>query len=223
MLGGVAVRESAGAADWSRYTDSREHYPGASVEAKRQVVAGWLATLSPAWVVDLGCNTGEFSRLALEAGARVVAVDGDHDSVQALHHFARTGQPVYPVVAPLDDIPSGRGWMGAEHEGLVQRLAPLGELVLMLALVHHLAVAQAVPLAEVARFAASVTRRWLVLELIHEDDPQLQLLCRQRRRDPSAFGAQRQLEAFQGAGFVVEQRVELAPAARALVLLRAPA
>jgi hypothetical protein len=76
---------------------------------------------------------------------------------------------------------------------------------------HHLAFAQAVPLAEVARFAALITRCWLVLELIHGEDPQLQLRCRQRRRDPSAFGAQRQLEAFQGTGFVVEQRVELAP------------
>lgn len=205
---------------WSDYEGDRPHYRGDSLALKRAAVADWMKQRAPSWVLDLGCNTGEFSRLALEHGAHVIALDADHDSVQRLF-LAHPGEGrLHPLVAPLDDLRSSRGWGGREHPGLDQRLEGAADLVLMLALVHHLAVGAAVPLEEVARFAHRCTRDALVLEVLDEDDPQLVALCRQRRREPSDFTAARQRAAFVAAGFRIEAEVRLTGAARSLLLLR---
>lgn len=222
------VRPAAGASSaaasaqqgWSAYEGDRPHYGGASLDRKRALIDGWMATLAPAWVLDLGCNTGEFSRMALARGARVIALDADHDAVQRLFLCHPDEPRLHALVAPLDDLRSSRGWGGHEHPDLDSRLEGSADLVLMLALIHHLAIGAAVPLEEVARFAHRCTRDALVLEVLDEDDPQLVALCRQRRRDPTEFGATRQRDAFVAAGFRVEAEEGLDGAARRLLLLR---
>jgi hypothetical protein len=101
-----------------------------------------------------------------------------------------------------------------------QRLEGAADLVLMLALIHHLAIGAAIPLEDVARFAYRCSRDALVLEVLNEDDPQLVSLCRQRRREPAEFGAACQRTAFEAAGFRVEADERLDGAARSLLLLR---
>lgn len=205
---------------WKAYADQRQHYLEQSVGTKRQQVGEWLARLKPSWVADFGCNTGEFSRLAMANGAKVVAVDADHDSVERMYCMSQTSTQLFPVVAALDDLSGGRGWAAAEHAGLPQRFERRFDLVMMLALVHHLAVAASVPLSAVAAFAAHCTRRWIIVELIGEADPQMQLLCVQRQRSVADFSEARQRAAFVAAGFVIEDECRLAPAARSLLLLR---
>jgi SAM-dependent methyltransferase len=205
---------------WSAYRDERGHYPVGSVERKRELMQSWLRTVSPGWVLDLGCNTGEFSRLSADAGARVVAIDGDHDAVQSLYQSLRGSQAIHPLIASLDDMSGGRGWEGREHPGLAQRLAGAFDLVLMLALVHHLAVSNSVPLSEVAAFVKRCTRSWAVVEWIDETDPQMVLLCSQRQRQPAEFAMALQRQAFLDAGFDVVEEVVLHPASRRLALLK---
>jgi hypothetical protein len=150
----------------------------------------------------------------------VIALDADHDSVQRVF-LAHAGESrLHPLVAPLDDLRSSRGWGGQEHPGLDRRLEASADLVLMLALIHHLAIGSAVPLQEIARFAHRCSRDALVLEVLDEDDPQLVALCGQRRRDPAEFSAARQRVAFEAAGFRVEAEERLEGAARSLLLLR---
>jgi SAM-dependent methyltransferase len=222
MLAGVAPRplREAAVAGWAGYEQDRPHYAGDSLQRKRDTVAGWLSRLAPGWVLDMGCNTGEFSRMAAQQGAQVVALDADHDSIERLYRETPAGTRLYPLVARLDDIGAGRGWAGSEHPGLAQRLAGRFDLVMMLALLHRLAIGAAVPLDEVARFAASCTRDALVVELIDASDPQLVSLCNQRQRRPEEFSIERQRAAFRAAGFRIEAEVDLAPAGRTLALLR---
>ncbi|SHL95376.1 class I SAM-dependent methyltransferase [Rhizobacter sp. OV335] len=222
MLAGVAPRplRDAAAAGWAGYEQDRPHYGGDSLQRKRATVADWLSRVAPAWVLDMGCNTGEFSRMAVQHGAQVVALDADHDSIERLYRETPAGTRLYPLVARLDDIGAGRGWAGGEHPGLAQRLAGRFDLVMMLALVHHLAIGAAVPLEEVARFAAGCTRDALIVELIDASDPQLVSLCNQRQRRPEEFSVDRQRAAFRAAGLRIEAEVDLAPAGRTLALLR---
>ena len=219
QLNGLSETESRRGPGWSDYEGDRPHYGGASLDGKRATVARWLQELAPDWVLDLGCNTGEFSRLSLARGACVIALDADHDSVQRLF-LAHPGETrLYPLVAPLDDLHGARGWAAQEHAGLGDRLTASADLVLMLALIHHLAIGCAVPLEQVARFAFRCTRHALVVEILNEDDPQLQALCRQRRRDPGEFSVRRQREAFMAAGFRLGAEQRLDGAARSLLLL----
>lgn len=205
---------------WSGYEEDRPHYTGQSLNKKRAIIDEWLARTRPEWVADFGCNKGEFSRMAAERGAHVVALDADHESIQQLYRASMPHWRLYPVIAQLDDIGSGRGWAGIEHSGLAQRLQDRFDIVMMLALVHHLAISASIPLAAVAAFARDCTRERAIVEFIDEADPQLMSLCAQRQRRASEFSLARQQAAFVDAGFQVEAEVDLFPAKRSIALLR---
>jgi SAM-dependent methyltransferase len=169
--------------------------------------------------LDLGCNTGEFSRVALDAGARVIAVDADHDSVQQLYTTAAASTRLHPVVANLADLHGGRGWNANEHPGLPERLAGQADLLLLLALTHHLHFSEGIPLTEIAAFAAAMTHGHLVLETLPPEDPMVVRLAAQRRRDPGELTLQRQLDAFAVHFDLVERRT-MAGSGRELLLWR---
>jgi hypothetical protein len=155
--------------------------------------------------------------LAQEKGAQVVAVDSDHGAIERL-----LDQPVpglHPVLANLDDVSGGRGWSGTEFQGLAQRWTGRLDLVMMLALTHHLAIGCAVPLGAIAQFAARVTKRWLVIELLSTDDPQVRQLLAQRQRAPADFEVSMQRQAFSDAGFKTVHEVRLPSGHRTLCLM----
>jgi hypothetical protein len=221
QLDGLAIpRVDPGASSgWSGYESDRPHYEGDSLDRKRRQVAEWIERVDPTWTIDFGCNAGEFSAIALAHGGRVIGMDADHDSIQRLY-LRHAGHPrLYAVVAPLDDLRGGRGWEASEHPGLTERLTGAADLVMMLALIHHLSIGASIPLAQVARFAWNCTRRAAIIELLDETDPQLMALCRQRRREPAEFSAARQRQALEKAGFVLWDECRLAPSGRTLLLL----
>ena len=188
--------EATGGA-WAGYVGARPHYSETAAAQKRSRVGTWLAELRPPVVLDLGANTGEFSRLALEHAQRVVAVDADHDCIENLFRSAPQGRArLHPMVANLADLGGGRGWAGSEFAGLHERLAGQADVVMMLALTHHLRFAEGIPLEEIAALAAHWSRSHLILELLHPDDPMVVQLATQRRQSPKSFTVDEQLRAF---------------------------
>jgi hypothetical protein len=210
---------------WSSYSQDRAHYAPAAIQSKQALVRGWMERLKPSWILDLGANTGEFSFLGARTGARVIAVDSDHDCIERLYLQA-LGQPpfdlaIHPVVAQLDDLCAGRGWRGCEAPGLLARLEARCDLVLMLGLVHHLAIAGAIPVTEIAAFAASLTRRMLIMEIVAQGDPMFEKLAAQygRSRDAAeTCGHAAQLSALVSHFEVVESH-RLPDSPRTLLLL----
>lgn len=218
MLGGVDPRNHLpDHSVWINYVDERAHYAGDGVAAKRDRVSSWISGLKPSRVLDLGCNSGEFSRLAAAAGATVVAVDLDHGAITRA--VLEQSPHIDYLVAALDDLRGGFGWEGREHPGLAERLHRVADLTLMLALIHHLVLGASIPLKEVARFAASCTRRWLVVELIAPHDPQVGVLQLQRGRVDVFPSIDEQLVQFRQAGLAVREQFSLATGTRDLVLL----
>jgi SAM-dependent methyltransferase len=210
-----APRSAAG--NWALYVVERSHYAANASQAKLAHVRLWIDHLKPDTVLDLGCNTGEFSRAALESGTRVISLDADHESIQQLYTASASSTRLHPVVANLADLHGGRGWNASEHPSLVDRLAGQADLLLVLALTHHLHFSEGIPLPEIAAFAASMTTAHLVLETLPPDDPMVVHLATQRRRDPRGFTLQRQLDAF-ALHFDLIERQRLADSGRELVL-----
>jgi hypothetical protein len=83
-----------------------------------------------------------------------------------------------PLVVDLTNPSPAIGWQNAERGALADR-GPAG-LVLALALVHHLAIANNVPLPDLAAFFARVSR-WLVLEFVPKSDSQVKRLLATRQ------------------------------------------
>ncbi len=205
---------------WSDYAGEREHYPRDSLLVKQQTVAKWLALTRPTWVLDLGGNKGEFSEIALNANANVVVVDQDHACVDAIYRKHRGSPFIYPMVGQLDDLMGGCGWNGEEFPGFVQRSQGHFDVVMWLALIHHLAIAAAISLHQIAETAKRLSKRWAIVEWIDPTDPQVELLCSQRQRDAQSFSLDLQRQAFVQSGWTIDHELPLPGGLRTLALLR---
>ncbi len=167
---------------WSSYqTDC--HYDRAAHEAKRVFVAEALqgALQGARRVLDLGANEGEYSFLAAEHGAAVVAVEADRQAANEIwRHAHRARLNVLPLVMNLAQPTPSTGWRNREQTAFLERAAGQFDAVLMLALLHHLTVTERVPLCSVLDLAADLTRRTLVIEYVSPQDPFYRRLLRGR-------------------------------------------
>ncbi|MFM8579909.1 MAG: methyltransferase, partial [Planctomycetaceae bacterium] len=166
--------------DWSDYQPA---YSDADWERKRRFVAEALAEVNPACVWDVGCNTGTFSRQAAEVADLVVALDADHACVEQLYRDLRTNGPppgagaILPLVHNFADPSPGLGWRGTERPPLTARSRP--DLVLCLAVVHHLVLGSGLRLEDVIAWLAETTGA-VVLEFVALEDPQARRIVRNR-------------------------------------------
>jgi precorrin-6B methylase 2 len=165
---------------WRDYYAARESYSETSLAHKTELVKDFLA-LAPAEVVwDLGANTGHFSRMAAEiTGADVVALEMDPSAVQiSWQELTQEGvSSVLPVWSDLSNPTPAQGWAHHERDSLADR-GP-ADVALALALVHHLAIGNNVPLGSVLQWFAQITRR-LVVEWIPKEDPMVQRMLSSR-------------------------------------------
>jgi hypothetical protein len=166
---------------WSEYSE-RGHYADESLAAKDRFVEETVGTLAQSGVVlDLGANDGRFSRIAVDSGARaVVAVDSDHVVVDRLYRELRSKgeRRILPLVIDLSDPSPAIGWRSRERPAFVDRVRP--DLVLCLAVVHHLALTNTVPLDEIVAFLADFGAP-VVVEFPHRDDQMARLLLSRKR------------------------------------------
>src|SRR5262249_7000835 len=126
-----------------------------------------------AW--DLGCNDGTYSRIAAESSDYVLAVDVDDLVVDRLYRALRdegVGN-ILPLVVDLADPSPGLGWRNRERRPFDQREQP--DVVLALALVHHLAIGSNIPLPEIVDWFRSLGAE-IVVEFVHREDPLAQHL-----------------------------------------------
>jgi hypothetical protein len=140
-----------------------------------------------------------YSRLAAECADHVVAIDADHGAVERLYQSLKTDPPgrgcgtILPLVMNLADPSPGLGWRGEERQPLFARARP--DLVLCLALVHHLVLGAGIPLPELLAWLAKL-RSALVIEFVDRADPMVERLLRGRRdnyADYSLEGFERHL------------------------------
>lgn len=202
---------------WSGYKTNRPHYTSVSSKSKLKIVGEMLDQCNAEWILDLGCNTGEFSILACSKGAKVIALDSDHDSVQLLYRSMPNNENLYPIWANLGDLAGGRGWASEEIISLNDRISDCGDTLMMLAIIHHLAISEGIPLSEIAKLASKWAKRYLILEIIGEEDHMALQLCESRGRDISLYSADRQLEAF-SPYFKILSRVRLEETNREIIL-----
>jgi hypothetical protein len=167
--------------DHSRWDDyvSCAHVSGQR-EFKADFVTRSLLELAPDTVWDLGTNDGHFARLAGVTTDRVVAFDADH---LVLDHFYRALRldavdNVLPLLYDLTDPSPGLGWRGAERRPLAARSTP--DLVLCLAVVHHLVIGRNVPLRRVVDWLADLGAH-VVFEWVPPDDPMVRGLTANKR------------------------------------------
>jgi hypothetical protein len=169
----VRLRPKRGRSTWAGYREAAPYSDEDAHRKERFVREAGHSEL--AW--DLGTNDGRFARV-VDADA-VVAVDGDERVVGELYAALRSerSRTILPLVVDLADASPDRGWRGLERRRLEERGRP--DLVLCLALVHHLAIGRNVPLPMVSSLMARLSPH-LILEWIPKADPMVQKLLAAR-------------------------------------------
>jgi len=202
--------------EWSGYSN-RSHYTDLDLRAKADFVTAVVgAGARPALVLDLGANDGHFSRTALAAGAEaVVAVDNDDLVIDRLYRSlqAEGETRILPLVLDLSDPSPALGWRSRERPSFVERVRP--DLVLCLAVVHHLALTNTVPLDEIVAFLREFDAP-LVVEFPHRDDVMAARLLGRKRDGLFDAYDQPQWEAALAPRFAVEHQVTLPSGTRTL-------
>lgn len=156
---------------WSGYYDGEfpPLAPDASWTPKHHAVHRLLQRFRPARVLDIGANRGWYAMLAAKGGAQVAAFDNDELSVNQLYVDARAaGLAVLPLVMSYTNPAPRHGMGSGVTESAVERLQ--SDLVLGLALVHHMVFKMHLNFDQIAAGLAAYTQKTLVVEFPPHDD-----------------------------------------------------
>lgn len=196
---------------WANYVDET-NYSDAAATSKEEIIRRYLHDAAPAVVWDIGANTGVYSRVAREIAPLVMSFDIDPAAVERNYRTVRlqgeTG--ILPLLIDLANPSPALGWAHAERMSLAER-GP-ADVVMALALVHHLAIGNNVPLGHVAAFLAQLGRT-LIVEFVAKDDSQVERLLRNRAdifTDYTRDGFERAFGAF----FTIRAREQVGDAKR---------
>jgi 2-polyprenyl-3-methyl-5-hydroxy-6-metoxy-1,4-benzoquinol methylase len=166
---------------WSDYTGTCSHYSDTDAKSKQEFVKGALAEFQPETVLDVGCNTGDFSLLAAQQGAHVVAIDQDAAVVGDVWRRARKEKAdILPLVVNLARPTPATGWRNREWPSFLDRARGKFDAVVMLAVLHHIVVNERVPLEDVFDMVAELTTDMLVIEFVAPEDPMFRRIVRGR-------------------------------------------
>jgi len=199
--------------EWSDYYHDTNYSP-AALEDKKRVVAAFLAEIGPRTVWDLGSNTGVFSRLASDRGILTVSLDADAAAVEKNYRTCaeRKETHLLPLVQDLSNPSGGLGWGNAERMSLESR-GP-ADAALALALVHHLAIGNNLPLDQIAERLRRLCRH-LLIEFVPKTDSQVQRLLRNREDVFSSYTVECFEEEFRRR-FCIHQCEKIADSERVL-------
>jgi ribosomal protein L11 methylase PrmA len=163
---------------WQAYS-TQHSYRSAEVDAKRDFVMRFVRDSRPRIVWDIGCNTGDYSVAALQAGARsVIGFDFDHGALDIAFDRARAENLAFtPLFLDVTNPAPDQGWGQAERRGFKARAR--ADAVLALALIHHVAISKNVPLADVVAWLTDLAPRG-VIEFVPKNDPMVVELLRMR-------------------------------------------
>jgi hypothetical protein len=179
-LAGAVRRLSwrAAGTEWAEYTTDNT-YSEQAAASKRALVVSYLRQSRADTVWDLGANTGEYSRAALDAVSQVVAFDLDPAAVERNYRRVRKEGTagILPLLLDLTNPSPAQGWAGRERFSLEER-GP-ADAVMALALIHHLAIGHNLPLDRIAGYLSRLGRT-LVIEFVPKTDAQAQRLLLSR-------------------------------------------
>jgi hypothetical protein len=164
--------------EWGDYY-SATNYNEDSARHKAAVVKRYLEQAAPFSLVwDFGANDGRYSRLAQELGAYVAAFDIDAAAVSRNYHETRrTGAPMLPLLLDLSCPSPAIGFGNKERKTIGQRQKP--KVILMLAIIHHLAISNNLPLQTIAEWLSTLCE-YLIIEFVPKEDSQVEVLLKTR-------------------------------------------
>ena len=203
--------------DWSDY-DKTHSYESEDFVVKKTFVQKYAAHSARDHIWDIGCNTGIFSRICSPHCNLVVSLDGDHAAVEKLYlkEKEEKNSNILPLVMNLSNISPGQGWAGSERQAFDKRKGP--DLVLCLALIHHIRMSANIPNVLFLEWLRSLNSD-VVLEFVNREDEMVVKLLTNKKEQYEDYDIEQfisEAELF----FAVENREPLKGGKRELFFLK---
>ncbi len=154
--------------DWSHY-EKTHSYRDKEFQTKKDFILKHASKKRLSQIWDLGCNTGSFSRLVQDHCDHVIALDGDHNAIEQLYLIEKekSSTNILPMVMDLGNISPNQGWAGRERTAFDQRGKP--QLVMCLALIHHMRMTASIPNALFLSWLRTLNSD-VILEFVNRHD-----------------------------------------------------
>jgi SAM-dependent methyltransferase len=163
---------------WCDYA-SENSYDKSAAAAKVEFTRRFASSVQPKTLWDLGCNTGEYTEIALHAGAdEAIGFDIDSGAIEAAFQRAtQKGLHFLPLLIDAANPSPGQGWRGQERKSFKARATADG--LLAYAFVHHLSIGRNIPLAQVVTWLVELAPQG-VIEFVEKDDPMVAFMLQLR-------------------------------------------
>ncbi|MFT7675164.1 MAG: ribosomal protein L11 methylase PrmA [Gammaproteobacteria bacterium] len=203
--------------DWSQY-DRTHSYQETDFDAKQAFVSMHATTIQRSCIWDIGCNTGTFSRLVSQNCDQVISLDGDHNAVEQLYLAEKQNQQsrILPLVMNLANLSPSQGWAGLERLAFDQRRKP--DLVLCLALIHHVRISANIPNQLFLKWLRSLQAE-VILEFVNREDEMVIKLLTNKKEQYDDYNLE-QFVAEAGQLFTIADRQPLKAGKREIFYLK---
>jgi hypothetical protein len=165
---------------WSGYYEEasqRNDY----LEQKKKIIVQWLETIPGIkTAADLGANDGEFSHLLSSNNIQTIAADFDPYCINKLYNQLKAAgeKNIQPLIVDLSNPSPATGVNNNERASFISRLYV--DLVLALALVHHLAIGKNIPFEMIADLFQKICSS-LIIEFVPKEDEKVQLMLTNKK------------------------------------------
>ena len=201
---------------WSNYYTESVSSPGYLIE-KEKIFRDLLKEARGSRLLDPGANDGRFSFIAAENGFDVIATDSDEQCINALYTKIRKQQTanILPLCVDIAAPTPALGFANLERSSFDKRIQ--ADLVLALALIHHLVIGRNIPLPFLAEYLSQLAPQ-LIIEFVPKEDAKTQLLLRNKKDLYPDYTITKFEEIFQ-AYFKIIRKEQLITSKRCIYLL----
>ncbi|MDD3777308.1 MAG: SAM-dependent methyltransferase [Actinomycetota bacterium] len=164
--------------EWADYYQDT-NYSKKAFNHKQKIVEDMLIPTNSATLWDFGANDGLFSRIGSSKKIYTISMDMDYGAVEKNYSRGKANKEAFilPLLMDLSNPSPGNGWENKERKSLAER-GP-ADTILALALIHHLAISNNLPLGKIASLFRHCCR-YLIIEFVPKDDSQVKRLLATR-------------------------------------------
>ena len=163
---------------WEDY-DKNNIYTSNEASLKRDFIREFSDQVKPRILGDIGCNTGEYSEVAINAGAnKIIGFEYDLGALElSFKRAVKNNLDFLPLYLDVANPTPSQGWMQSERQGIVERKN--ADSILSLALIHHLCIGRNIPMNDVIQWLVDLSPTGII-EFVPKSDPMVQELLQLR-------------------------------------------
>ena len=156
---------------WSNYS-SDNSYNSISEINKKKMVSDFLKNTKTKSLIDIGCNDGEYSKLAYKIGVnQIMSVDNDMSSLNQLYEYFKNQSLDFNCVYQDFLNPSSNiGWLNLERKSFEKRYEKKFDSMICLAFIHHICIKNNVPIIQFVDYFFKFSKN-ILIEFVPKDDP----------------------------------------------------